>query len=273
VGIPDTRHLLLEPVLEPDEWMLLSFLLNSGSRLAGRPELQSVLQRLRTKLAGVLADSSINQAQSEFARLFERLEPVFEYLDSQRKLYPDSIWETTVNPLAEATVRQLLCRVDYDSFHAGGAKRMDILPLRLVERNGSLYLLAMAAKYRNRILPLEIGRFRAVEVLAEAFELPELDLDGVLDSVFGIYIDEARSYRILFSQAVARHIRERQWAATQRLVDQPDGAVILEMETSGYPEVLHWVRSWGPEALVLEPAELRADILKGLRLSLVAYGD
>jgi hypothetical protein len=272
VGIPDPRKTLFEPVLAPDEWMLLSFLLNSGGRLCGRAEVQAVLQRLRSKLSAVLDDSSLNHHEQEFARLFDRLEPVFEYLGGSAKLYPDDIWESTVNPLAEAIVHQRICRLVYHSFHAETVKTMDVLPLRLIEREGSLYLLAMVDKYRNKVLPLEIGRIKSLEMLAATFDLPDVDLDGMLAGSFGVFIDEPRRYRIRFSEAVAKHIRERQWAAGQILHEEADGGLVLEMETAGFQDVKRWVLTWGADAEVLEPAELRAGLVASLRQALAAYG-
>jgi hypothetical protein len=271
IGIPKSEQMLLEPILEPDEWMLLSFLLNSGGRLTQRPELQAVMSRLRGKLAEVLQDVSINQQQAEFARMFNRLEPVFEYLGTGRKLYPDDIWETTVNPLVEALARQNICTVVYHSFHSASVKTMEILPLRLVEHEGSLYMLSQSAKYRDKVLPLEIGRFKSVVVQDASFELPDIDLDAQLASTFSLFLDEPKKYRIRFSQVVAKHIRESQWTPGQNIIDEASGDIVLEMETSGYPDVKHWVLSWGADAEVLEPLELRDDIINSLKQSLAGY--
>ncbi len=271
IGIPKSEQVLLEPILAADEWMLLSFLLNSGGRLTDRAEVQVVLQRLRGKLAMVLADNSINQREQEFAALFNRLEPVFEYLGAARKLYADDVWDTTVNPLVAAAGQQRICRVLYHSFHAEALKSMDILPLRLVEHEGSLYLLSMVAKYRDKVLPLEIGRFKSVEVLETGFDFPDIDLDGILASMFSIFIDQPRHYRIRFSAEAAKHIRERQWSPHQELVEQPGGGLILEMESAGYPDIRRWVLNWGADAEVLEPPELRQDIIKTQKQSLAVY--
>ena len=271
IGYPKSDQVLLEPLLEPDEWMLLSFLLDSGGRLSQKPEIQAVLQRLRSKLGLVLAESSFNRPERELAALFNRLEPVFEFLGSARKNYPDAVWDHTVNPLAQATARQRICTVEYDSFHSGERKIMDILPLRLVEHSGSLYLLAYAAKYRNAVLPLEIGRFHSVLVQDASFDLPDIDLDGILGASFSIFIDQPRQYKIRFSASAARHVRERQWAPDQRFTSLPDGGLILDMHSGGYPDIRSWVLGWGGEAEALEPAELRADIRQSLRQGLALY--
>jgi len=56
------------------------------------------------------------------------------------------------------------------------------------------------------------------------------------------------------------------------LHDEPNGSVVLEMESSGYPDVRRWVLNWGAEVEVLEPSELRDDIIKTMQQGLALYG-
>ena len=44
--------------------------------------------------------------------------------------------------------------------------------------------------------------------------------------------------------------------------DQDDGCTVLDMKTSGWYEVKRWILSFGAEAKVLGPEELRDDIAK-----------
>jgi predicted DNA-binding transcriptional regulator YafY len=55
----------------------------------------------------------------------------------------------------------------------------------------------------------------------------------------------------------ARYVQERRWAAEQRIMENEDSSIILEMTTSGHWEIARWVLTWGGEAEVLEPKELR----------------
>lgn len=71
--------------------------------------------------------------------------------------------------------------------------------------------------------------------------------------------------KIWFSADQARYIKERRWSADQKIVEQEDGSVILEMNTSGWWDVKKWVLSFGAEAKVLEPAALRKEIMGELK--------
>jgi predicted DNA-binding transcriptional regulator YafY len=69
--------------------------------------------------------------------------------------------------------------------------------------------------------------------------------------------DDPVRVRIRFSRDQARYVQERRWAAEQRIKENEDGSIILEMTTSGHWEIARWVLTWGGEAEVLEPKALR----------------
>ncbi|MDP2681259.1 MAG: WYL domain-containing protein [Deltaproteobacteria bacterium] len=49
----------------------------------------------------------------------------------------------------------------------------------------------------------------------------------------------------------------RTWAKNQKIKEQKDGSIILEIKTSGFWDVKKWVLSFGAEAKVLKPEKLR----------------
>jgi predicted DNA-binding transcriptional regulator YafY len=68
----------------------------------------------------------------------------------------------------------------------------------------------------------------------------------------------------LLQLEVARYIRERHWAKEQCIIDEPDGSIVMHMKTSGWMDVQKWILSFGPDAELLEPNELRLEIKKKL---------
>jgi predicted DNA-binding transcriptional regulator YafY len=67
-------------------------------------------------------------------------------------------------------------------------------------------------------------------------------------------------------------VREEIWHPSQVIVDQPDGSLIWSVEIAGTLELVAWIRGWGHEVEVLEPAALRADIAASLRKAAERYG-
>ena len=59
---------------------------------------------------------------------------------------------------------------------------------------------------------------------------------------------------------MAGYIKEKIWHESQKLHPQKDGSLIFEAEVAGTEEIKSWILSWGKEATILEPAELKAKI-------------
>jgi predicted DNA-binding transcriptional regulator YafY len=79
---------------------------------------------------------------------------------------------------------------------------------------------------------------------------------------FGVTTEDPMLVRVRFSRDQARYVKERRWAAEQAIVEEDDGSIVLEMRTSGLWEVARWVLSWGSDAEVLEPNELKKLVTK-----------
>lgn len=79
------------------------------------------------------------------------------------------------------------------------------------------------------------------------FDIPMADLGS-----FGLPWHEPRTFRIHFSRGkAADYVRERIWADQQKLEEQSDGSLILELTTRSEPEVMAWVRSFGDDAVII----------------------
>lgn len=94
-----------------------------------------------------------------------------------------------------------------------------------------------------------------------AFKYPEnFDPEDLLELAFDIVYENPIDVKIWFSADQARYIKERKWSKTQKIKDQKDGSIILSMHTSGRWDIKKWVLSYGAEAKVLEPEDLRNEI-------------
>ncbi len=59
---------------------------------------------------------------------------------------------------------------------------------------------------------------------------------------------------------------------TQQLQRQPDGSVLASWTINSTAEIKAWIRSFGPQAEVLEPLELRNEIAAEVAELTVIYG-
>jgi predicted DNA-binding transcriptional regulator YafY len=126
--------------------------------------------------------------------------------------------------------------------------------------NQGLYVIAYSHNHQA-VRTFKFDRIRSVELLDEVFERPDTSsLWRQLRQSWGIVWadgDDTQRIRVRFSPAVARRVRETVWHPSQRMWTIRDGGCELEMYVPSLTELLPWLRGWGADAEVLEPADLR----------------
>jgi predicted DNA-binding transcriptional regulator YafY len=179
--------------------------------------------------------------------------------------------EEIIDALVEAILQQRTCVIRYHSFSDDHVKQFSVDPLHFFEHSGGLYLFANATDFGDiRILAVE--RIDDVEIGDTHFVHPEtFDPGKWMEESFTIFGDDPFETRIRFSADQAKYIKERTWAKEQKIVDHEDGSIVLEMATSGRWDVMRWVLGFGSQAEVLEPQDLREEILAELEHSRKRY--
>jgi predicted DNA-binding transcriptional regulator YafY len=196
------------------------------------------------------------------AKKLEKVKTLFVSSSKFAKDYRDK--QGIIESVTDAIFRQQTCLVEYHSFHDDKVKGFKIDPLRFFERDGGLYLFVRATSY-GHIRVLAVERINKLTITESTFSQPEdFDPDALLENAFSIVYDEPIDVKIHFSEEVARYIRERRWVKEQVITDQADGSIILELKTSGWLDVKKWILSFGAEAELLEPEELRHEIKEEL---------
>ena len=179
--------------------------------------------------------------------------------------------EKLVEQLMDAIMKKETCDIGYHSFHDDKLKNFRIDPLHFFENNGGLYILVNATDFGD-IRTLAVERIQNIKRTGESFQYPEgFDPEALLESAFDMVYGDPVKVRIWFSPDQVRYVKERKWSKNQEIVDQEDGSIILSMETSGWWDVKRWVLSYGSTAEVLEPEDLREEILDELRAAQDCY--
>jgi predicted DNA-binding transcriptional regulator YafY len=172
----------------------------------------------------------------------------------------------TTNLLADAVEHNKRLSLVYRSQRSGETKRLTIDPYALVFRKHNWYMVCYSQQHR-RIIQLKVARIMEAEATGETFEMPrDFSVDSFYAKSWEVWVgDVEQLVRIKFSPKVANLIRETKRHPTQQLEDTPDGGVIFSATVSGITEIGFWVLSWGSEAEVLQPAELRESIAETAR--------
>ena len=197
-------------------------------------------------------------APGGLAEKLDKLRSIFLLDAKMAKSYAGK--EEIIDQLTDAMLENQTCYVTYHSFHDDEDKNFRMDPLHFFEHQGGLYIFVNATSFGD-IRVLAVERIRKVEATGESFVYPEdFDPDEKLKNAFGVVYDDPLDVKIWFSADQARYVRERLWSVDQEIVEQEDGSIILTMNTSGRYEIKRWVLGYGPDAEVLEPAELRAEL-------------
>jgi predicted DNA-binding transcriptional regulator YafY len=111
----------------------------------------------------------------------------------------------------------------------------------------------------------KIERVERIEMLKDAYSIPrDFDPEKLLSQAWGIWFTEADPVviKLRFSQRVANRVRETRWHPTEQVAEQPDGCLLWSAAIAEPREMLPWVRGWGADVEVLEPAELREELTR-----------
>jgi len=246
--------------LTPSEAMAIQFMA-ADNRLPRAPSLRRNLDQALAKLSLLLprnvSDSLRRIAETGF--VVSKLTK-----DYSRK-------EGIIDDLTEAMLTSRMCEVDYHAYSTDQTKTYVMEPLSICEHDGGLYLFMRVSRYEE-IRLLAVERIRGLRILESRFDYPDdFDPQERLKAAFGVYFDDPIEITVRFSPAVAKYVVDRKWSDEQRVTRLNDGGVDLWMRTSGKTEVLRWVLGFGPNAEVLDPAELRNEVAVLLKKALQLY--
>jgi predicted DNA-binding transcriptional regulator YafY len=176
--------------------------------------------------------------------------------------FPPEIWQC----VCEGLRKNRVLNFEYPVTRKSGHTPPHVRPYQLLFDNGAWYLYAYS-KEAHGVRMYSLSRIRNVTLEDETFKFPTSAnfLTRLGGSYFGAYSSEKKlRYRIAFFNDGAMRIKERLWAADQRIKETKDG-VMLSFTSTQYGKVLELVLSNGRDALPLEPAELVKDWRDNIR--------
>jgi predicted DNA-binding transcriptional regulator YafY len=185
-----------------------------------------------------------------------------------RKVYTESL-----RRLTDAWASQRTVVISYLSSGATEAKDIHLDPYLLEPMQSGAYVLGFSHEH-GEVRTFKIDRVQSVEETDEHFE-PK-DVDEIIEQLshgWGVVYggDEQYDVTVDFTPAVERRVRETNWHPAQRLTGLEDGGVRLEVRLPSLLEFEPWVRSWGAEALVVGPPELREKVAREMRAAADRY--
>ena len=165
----------------------------------------------------------------------------------------------------EAVLRNRQLEMRYQPVSASQPKHyVPVNPLGLVQQGAVVYLVATIYVYQDPMI-LALHRMRSARLL----ESPCTALEGfslqrfVEAGAFGFgEIDHWIDLTVVFRSGAGEHLLETPLAEDQTSERLAPGAVKIAARVLHTPRLIWWLTGFGPDAEVLEPAQLREEILQ-----------
>ncbi len=182
----------------------------------------------------------------------------------------DTRFARNLTDITEAWARRRVIRISYRSAGKGRAKDIEMEPYFIEPGAAGMatYLIGYSRTHGS-IRTFKVERIVSVVKLAESFEVPpDLNLDTLLSSAWGIIWGEGIGVVLRFSPDVTWRVKETTWHPSQSIDELPNGGCIMRISVASMMELGRWVRGWGDKVEVLEPSELREELrLEAVRLA------
>lgn len=155
-------------------------------------------------------------------------------------------------------------------------KEYELNPLGLILKGGISYLVCSIRDYSD-VRVLVLHRMRQVSVLDVPLTMSDsFDLDDYIRSgEMGFKLKGEITFKALFTKAAALHLRERALSDDQTMAEQEDGRVLLTATVQNTSELHWWLLGFGNQVEVLEPENLRREIIRSIKsaYNLYAFDD
>lgn len=185
------------------------------------------------------------------------------FADTQPKGMVDySRSQPLLDALLAAIRGRRVCDVKYRSPEWDRPRVLTVAPYRFISFREAFYAKcreehATGGRTVPRDLYLAVHRMLELTPTDRRFA-PIEDTDNAPDEAFGLAREAPFRVVVDFIPKAAMYIEERVWSRDQKITRHKDGSVTLEFTATSRPEVLAWVLSFGGEAVLRAPEDLRA---------------
>lgn len=155
--------------------------------------------------------------------------------------------------LLDAIKGHNICVVRYRPSGEKDIHRHLFAPCKIACMSGALYVLGsyMESDLKTPRYLTNFAIHRIVSVDKTTFEIT-FPIPKIESESFGLPWHEPRTFRIKFNPGKSSdYVKERIWAKHQKITEDGEGGIILEIVTSSEPELKAWIRSFGGEAKLL----------------------
>ena len=174
--------------------------------------------------------------------------------------------------LYEAIRERRKVNIAYNAFSSGRREQHRLSPYAVLFRKHAWYVIGHTEK-SNQILTFRINRIHTLFISLTSYTIPaDFSVQKYMEKSWDFRLGTETDVVIEFASRIAPLIREVQWHLTQKIHENTDGGLRFEATVAGWQEVGWWVMSWGEEAEVILPKELRRWVANTAEKMVGVYG-
>ena len=99
----------------------------------------------------------------------------------------------------------------------------------------------------------------------------KFDFQNLMNTSFGIYNDEAKKVVLKIYYPMSEIVKEKEITKNQEIIEIDEKTILFTATMKGYEEYRTWILGMGACAEVIEPLELKADILNQIQSMMNLY--
>ena len=196
----------------------------------------------------VANSASLNRLQ------FEKLCGHFRQVGADRKAV-DAVDSQVEKMIQNAIDSQNKIQITYYSFSSDTSSTRILHPYRILLLDSFLCVEGYC-ELRKEVRRFRLSRIRDIQMLDEHFTEQEQETDTFL-SLSG---DKKEMMEFVFTGDSIRYVKEFEANRASRLEERPDGLYFYQTAAIA-PDVIRWIRGFGPEVEVRKPEWLRDQLL------------
>lgn len=162
--------------------------------------------------------------------------------------------------LSQAMLMERLIAITYKDGRSGAVTEREVEPYRLHNYDGGWYIIGFC-RLRKEPRNFQLGRILELTVLEEEIKGRCFDVNVYMRGAFGIFKGTKLTEVVLrFSPGVRNLVRKLSWHSKQRVVEEPEGSLILTLPVADFTEIRMKILQYGHNVEVLAPPELRRQV-------------
>ena len=208
-------------------------------------------------------------------KLSSSLEVYSEDVASQMRRHAQHLEDSTVledrefilnmEGLSSSWLKKVCVRFDYLSMKGEIHHYCGVVGSLVPNVAGQTFMAVIQLEKSEEVRMFRVDRVRNVKVtsMVQCFSKLE-EWEYKLSHAWGVFTSDKKPQRVTirFSPRVSRRVQETQWHPSREISYNSDGFLNVSFTVAEPREMFPWIRGWGADAEILEPAWLREEMVR-----------